>query len=124
MTGTRARLKYGRTQHCVDSDWELGGGKFARNKSDINNIFCTAHTALLSPCCLDTIAVNNLTQSYDGIENGHLSVYTLALACFKYQPGVFNVRRRECNWCLWLPNSSKLLLVTLDSMIGCYGPGV
>ena len=46
MTGTRARLKYGRTQHCVDSDCELGGGKFAGNKSDI--IFCSsAHIALL-----------------------------------------------------------------------------
>ena len=42
----QGEVKYGRTQHCVDSDWELGGGKFAGNKSDI--IFCSsAHIALL-----------------------------------------------------------------------------
>ena len=64
----QGEVKYGRTQLCVDSDCGLDGGKFAGNKSEIHIIFCTsAHIAMLSICCLDAIAAQDQTKSFDGI---------------------------------------------------------
>ena len=110
MTGTRARLNMA----ALSSVLTQTGSWVGESLQEINQTLYFAVLHILLCSALILLPGYNCRHNHliHRIENFHLS---------SYQPGVFSVRR-ECNWGLWLPNSSKLLLVTLDSMIGCYDP--